>query len=55
MQQMNRDIKRWEYMETQDSTQQEQLDRMRKKYKLGMRGNGGAFYNPINMQLENTP
>ena len=29
MQQMNRDIARWEYMEHQDATKDEQLERMR--------------------------
>ena len=52
---MNRDIKRWEFMEYQDSTKDEQLDRMRRKYKLGQKGNGSASYNPINMEYEATP
>ena len=55
MQQMNRDIKRWEFMEYEDSTRDEQLERMRKKYKLGLKGNGSASYNPINMEYESSP
>ena len=55
MQQMNRDIKRWEFMEYQDSTHDEQLDRMRRKYKLGQKGNGSQSYNPISLEYESTP
>lgn len=52
---MQRDIKRWEFMEYQDSTQDEQLERMRKKYKLGQKGNGSAAYNPVNCVYESSP
>jgi len=28
---------------------------MRKKYKLGQKGNGSAAYNPVNMEYESSP
>ena len=49
---MQRDIARWEFMEQQDSQKDEQLDKMRKKYKLGQKGNGSAAYNPVNNEYE---
>ena len=52
---MNRDIKRWEFMEHQDNTVEERKERMRQKYKLGMKGNGSAAYNPVNMEYEKSP
>jgi len=39
-------------MEHEDNTKDEQLDKMRKKYKLGQKGNGSASYNPVNMEYE---
>ena len=55
MQQMNRDIKRWEFMEYQDSTQEQRNERMRQKYKIGQKGNGSAAYNPVNNDFERSP
>lgn len=46
---MNRDVKRWEFMEHQESTVDQRQDKMRQKYKIGQKGNGSAAYNPINM------
>ena len=48
MHQMHRDIKRWEYMESQDKDTEDRNERMRQKYKIGMKGNGSAHYNPVN-------
>ena len=55
MQQMNRDIKRWEFMEYQDSTQEQRNEKMRQKYKIGQKGNGSAAYNPVNNDFVNSP
>ena len=50
--QMQRDIKRWEFMEQQDNDVQDRNERMRQKYKIGQKGNGSASYNPVNMEYE---
>ena len=42
-------------MEHQDATKDEQLERMRKKYKLGQSGRSSLSYNPVNMEYEKTP
>ena len=52
---MNRDVKRWEYMEHQENTLSQRQEKMRQKYKIGQKGNGSAAYNPVNMDYENTP
>lgn len=52
---MNRDVKRWEFMEHQESTLDQRQDKMRQKYKIGQKGNSSAAYNPINMEYQNSP
>lgn len=49
---MQRDIKRWEFMEQQDNDVENRNERMRQKYKIGQKGNGSASYNPVNMEYE---
>jgi len=52
---MQRDINRWEYMEKQDNDQESRNEKMRLKYKIGLKGNGSAAYNVINMEYEHSP
>lgn len=55
MNQMNRDIRRWEFMEHEDNTKDLRNERMRQKYKIGQKGNGSGHYNPVSNEYETSP
>lgn len=55
MNQMDRDIKRWEFMEKEETDLDMRKERMRQKYLVGKKGNGSAAYNPLNMEYESSP
>ena len=54
IQKYERDLKRWEYMEEENDRQQAKIANMKSKYQIGNANKGGAAFNIINLDYENS-
>ena len=52
LQNYDRDMKRWDYMDQQDTDKSRQLDVMQNKYLVGRKGMGSAAFNILNANYE---
>jgi hypothetical protein len=48
----NRDMRRWDFMDTEETDKQRKLDIMQNKYLVGRKGMGSAAFNILNAQYE---
>jgi hypothetical protein len=48
----DRDMKRWEFMDNEDTDQGRRLNVMQNKYQLGRKGMGSAAFNILNANYE---
>lgn len=47
-------MQRWEYMDSQEKRDAERLKYMNENYQTGKKNKGGAAYNPINLDYDNS-
>jgi hypothetical protein len=47
-----RDLKRWEFMDDENQREQHRMKQMQQKYLTGRQHRGGAAYNVINLNYE---
>lgn len=50
----DRDMARWEFMDSQERRDAERLKYMNENYQTGKKNKGGAAYNPINLGYDNS-
>lgn len=54
VQKYERDLKRWEYMEDEQERQSRRVQKMQEKYQVGNANKGGAAYNILNLNYDNS-
>jgi hypothetical protein len=54
VQKYERDLKRWEYMEEEQDRQNHRINAMKDKYQIGNANKGGAAYNILSLDYENS-
>jgi hypothetical protein len=52
VQKYERDLRRWDYMETEQQREQEKIQIQRDRYLVGNANKGGAAFNIINLDYE---
>lgn len=50
-----RDLKRWEFMDEESKRQSQRIDTMNDKYLTGRKNKGGAAYNILSLNYEQSP
>lgn len=50
-----RDLKRWEFMDDENEREKQRIHTMNEKYLTGWRNKGGAAYNILSLQYDETP
>lgn len=49
-----RDLKRWEFMDQEEQRSSQRINVMNERFLTGQKNKGGAAYNPISLDYENT-
>lgn len=55
MEKYERDLKRWEFMDEENERESKRIAAMNDKYLTGRRNRGGAAYNILSLQYEQSP